>query len=125
MSYPTIACQYCGDKAVLTFNEETIAKLLDQQACHGCGFWLDRAADDQGRNKNYHVITPDWEHYVMIDEEVGMRFRGFGGRSFTVNWLDPERQPTVTTNLWHQGEIPELHRHRFKINAHEWGGDHG
>ena len=117
--YPRIDCRYCKTTGVhLTYNEETIKKLLEQGACHECGFWIDQAEADEDPDRG-GIVTPDYGHYVVGDEDAnpGPRgsFRGFGGEPFTVYWIS--RAPTTTTNLWSQGNIPEIHRHRFTINA--------
>lgn len=112
--YPVITCKHCGTEARLYFTDDVIAKLQEQEACHECGFWIDQA--DEDRTGASHLVTPDWEHY-RIGAEDGGPFRGFGGHPFRVVWLDPEREATETTNLWHQGQIPERHHHRFEVNG--------
>jgi len=113
-----LKCSYCGEHDRLYWTEHVRKKLIAQQACHGCGFWLDHARRDliDVADKYRHVITADWGHYIIGSEEGG-RFRGFGGARFTVEWFDKDRPATVTTNLWHQGTIPEHMRHRFEVNA--------
>ena len=121
--YPTITCQYCGEEHLLSYNDETVLKLIRQIACHMCGYWLDREAADKDPDGAMwtHVVTEDWEHYIIADEDArsGPRgsFRGFGGSPFWITWFDVDREPTYTTNLWGQSEIPEIHRHRFEVNG--------
>lgn len=124
MSHPVydngLKCSYCGKHDDLRWQEHVQQRLIDQQACHTCGFWLDHAERDADGDKNRYVITPDWEHYIIgLEDAVG--FRGFGGHTFTVRWEDPKRAPTVTTNLWAQGKVPEHMRGRFTINARGLG----
>lgn len=112
-----LTCRYCGAHDPLKWNEKTRTKLLEQDACHSCGFWLDHARLDQidVADKYRHVVTADWGHY-LISGDTGP-FRGFGGHKFYVDWRDPERSTTIVTNLWSQGTIPEHMRDRFVVNA--------
>ena len=115
-----LTCQYCGEHDPLRWNEKTRTKLIEQNACHACGFWLDHARRDSidTADKYRYVVTADWEHYMVgLEDGDNPRFRGFGGAKFYVDWRDPERSTTITTNLWSQGVIPEHMRDRFTINA--------
>jgi hypothetical protein len=49
------------------------------------------------------VARIDGKHYI-IGEEDSKGMRGFDGRQFTIKFFDGT--VIVTTNLWHQGEIP-------------------
>ena len=75
-TYPTIHCDFCGRQERLYYVERIINKLLAQGACHSCGFWLDRAAEDAGRRAGTYVLTPDYEHYQIGDEEARSGPRG-------------------------------------------------
>ena len=59
-------------------------------------------------------------HYLVAPEdEKGMR--GFGGSKFHIRWIEGpfKGQEAITTNLWHQGEIPVFLRSQLPDNA-EW-----
>ena len=114
--YPRLTCQWCGEDTILYFADEVIAKLQRQKACHGCGFWLDRIHDDRTVNSDRYVVTQAFHHYIVADENSGRIFRGFGGRPWLVEWFD-DRDPTYTTDLWHQGEVPEMFRESMTPNA--------
>ena len=113
-----LTCQYCGKHEPLRWIDSVRQKLIRQQACHTCGFWLDHAHRDslEAADRDRYVVTDDWEHYLIgLEDAVG--FRGFGGHKFVVEWYDPDRPDTTTTNLWCQGEIPENMRDRFTVNG--------
>lgn len=54
------------------------------------------------------------KHYA-IWPETDTGARGFGGRQFTIQFSDG--RVVRTTNLWHQGEIPEQFRAFLPDNA--------
>lgn len=116
LTYPHLVCKWCGKETVLYYTDMVIAKLQRQQACHECGFWLDRIAEDRGTKSDRYVVTQGFHHYVVADEDANSIFRGFGGQPWLVEWFD-DRDPTYTTNLWHQGEIPERFRESLTPNA--------
>ena len=54
-----------------------------------------------------------WEHFTIGPEDAYMC--GFGGRKFKITYID--NSITYTTNLWHQGTIPENMHHLFENNV--------
>ena len=78
-------------------------------------FWLGHAETDLTREPHTVVITDDYWHYIIGDEDSTSHFRGFGGAKVTITFKDG----TIvnSTNLWCQGQIdPEL-QYLFKPNA--------
>lgn len=82
-------------------------------------FWKERAEEDAKYPPHTAVITDNYEHYVIDDEDSKDPFRGFGGAKVTITFKDG----TVihSTNLWYQGEIDNEFRYLFTPNARiEW-----
>ena len=84
---------------------------LEFKPCPTCGYWLDLVQKASG-DRNY-LITPDGIHYTIEKEADRGRadFRGFGGRAFRIEFSDGTK--VRTTNLWHQGEVPQRFRYLF------------
>lgn len=53
------------------------------------------------------------QHFVIHELGLGI---GFGGRAFTIEWLDADRPPT-TCNLSSQGRVPSWMRDKLPDNA--------
>jgi hypothetical protein len=79
--------------------------------CSSCNFWL---------SKYEMVLEDDLRFFVAegnaywIGEPPPARQEGFGGRKFSITRLG---WTTVTTNLWHNGVIPDYWRPFLKDNA--------
>lgn len=91
---------------------------------------LDKIASELDRDSRAHTWGPggyrdlddptmrvvvEVEHYLICEEKGPDRFRGFGGRLFTIEFFDGRR--VSTTNLMHQGTVPARWRERFPDNA--------
>ena len=65
------------------------------------------------------VRTADGVHYVIGRENVAECIKGFGGNPWEVEFTSgPHVGKTIrTTNLWHQGTIPDSYRDRLTPNA--------
>lgn len=74
-------------------------------------YWADMA--DRGTKKEFVPVICNWIHYVIGDEDSALK--GFGGSRFEIKYIDG--RIAHTTNLWHQGTIPEDFRHLFTNNA--------
>lgn len=73
-------------------------------------FWQEKLDFDKENPHKGCVI--DNHHYIIDDEDSkATYFRGFGGAKFRIKFNDG--QIITTTNLWHQGEIPENWRDKF------------
>ena len=118
------SCNCCSDTAVTLFskpmkctkcNKTVIPYFLDnKRVCFSCHFWDETLK----RDKTYpphKVCIIDGVHYVIAPEDSTDPFRGFGGHKFQIEFFDGTK--VTTTNLWHQGEIPEIWKEKFKNNA--------
>lgn len=92
------------------------AELRKEQLCSTCYFWHEKLhwmADPADAERC--VRTADFKHFTIGSEHEGGSFRGHAGRPFIVTFHDG--RTVRTTNLWHQGTIPERFRDRLTPNA--------
>lgn len=109
-------CSECGNP--IPTRDEKLEYSGVHVTCHECHFWLKKVHfNDQ--QKARQVIVNGVHH--MLGEETGSGpFRGFGGAEFTVCFNDG--RSVVSTNLWHQGVIPEHFRKLLPDNAYFLAG---
>lgn len=112
----THKCKECGaEEDPSRWMKSTGDLLAAQKLCLACYHWEDLiqrySADER--------IVVEGKHYIAGKENGPTSFRGFGGRHFTIEFFDGRK--LETTNLWHQGTIPEHYRGRLPDNA-KWGG---
>lgn len=60
-------------------------------------------------------VRVDGVHY-QIGSETDV-FKGYNGRKWKIDWLDPSRGSITVTNLWLQGEIPPCFKDALPNNA--------
>ena len=95
-------CKICG--------KETNDTICNDNDCWRDHFWQEIIAE-----KDEHIII-DNNCYAIGDENVGKwEMRGFDGRKFTIKLSDGTI--ITTTNLWHQGTVPEKFRASLPNNA--------
>lgn len=108
--YPTVTCVECGSTVQATYSDPTKITMVERSLCFMCLFWIELVEE---RGDPRHLVS-NGHHYTIHDENMrGMR--GFGGRKWAVYFHDGRRE--ITTNLWHQGEVPERFRERLPDNA--------
>lgn len=88
----------------------------DSLVCRECDFWL-----EQWRDGNSGVARIKGAHYRIGVEHSN--FKAQGGRKFTIEFFDGRE--VVTTNLWHQGQIPPRFRNLLPNNATFIGENNG
>lgn len=81
----------------------------DHGWCFGCAFW-----GVHKQNYTGHFVADGTCYFIGPEEPSSIR--GFGGRKFRVVFHDG-RDPVITTNLWHNGEIPAVWRSEFPDDA--------
>lgn len=104
-------CKECGKREDRDWMDDVAKRLEEMQLCFKCCFW---AAKVKIRDKP-NVVRIEGYHYQIGNEGSDLAFRGFGGRKFVVLFDDGRR--VETTNLWHQGKIPEYFKERLPDNA--------
>lgn len=105
-------CKECKQTISFAFVDSVKKQLKEKQLCFSCNFW-DNLITEVPDNQR---IVIEGHHYIPLPEEDGpTRFKGYGGRTFIIH---KENGETITTsNLWHQGKIPEHYRNRLPNNA--------
>lgn len=107
----TVVCMECGTREELCWDLPTNRRLKEHRRCFTCDHFL---ALLEGFPKD--SLRIDGGHYMVGPEDKSPNvFRGFGGRRFVIERFTGER--IATTNLWHQGIIPEHLRERMPDNA--------
>lgn len=104
-------CRECESLIYTSFMEATKQVLINEQLCFQCHHWTRLLPERQNR------VIVGGRHY-MIEPELPPRDRslgGFGGQQWKIRFKDGRE--VVTTNLWHQGPIPERFRERLPDNA--------
>jgi len=101
-------CEFCGKDFTQIMEKD--AHLRDH--CHDCYFWFKKV--NLSENHQARRVIVKSQHY-MIGRNHFEPFKGFGGRDFTIQFHDGRK--IETSNLWHQGEIPESFKKFLPDNA--------
>jgi predicted nucleic acid-binding Zn ribbon protein len=99
-------CEVCGkeiDKSLFTGNT------LCSHECFKEIFWREIVA-----NKESYIIANNNCYQIGNEQPMGGD-RGFGGKQFFIELLDGKH--FITTNLWHQGSVPEKFMAALPNNA--------
>ena len=111
----TYICKECAkvvEEKKLTYSEALRKQLISRQLCFSCNFWCNRCLG----TRSPRSVRVDGRHYWIGNVCSGdKKSQGFGGRRFVIRFI--EGRKVTTTNLWHQGEIPEHFRERLPDNA--------
>jgi hypothetical protein len=111
-------CKECGEEIKTDCVDWRFAEpMIKKCVCQKCSFWLEHA---EHRDKFTVIIEEDdgsRRHYRVGREQknVPSFCKGFGGQRFKIRFLDGRF--LETTNLWHQGIIPERFYDRLPVNA--------
>lgn len=102
-------CRECGGVVVTTYCNK--ADLIKYNLCFHCDHWrgLVLKAGDSNSVRVKH------RHYQIGPETGPKQWRGHGGSKFIVRFNDGRE--VVSTDLWHQGTIPEYFWDRLPDNA--------
>jgi len=90
---------------------DTKSKMDELGICFNCAFWVNKIEE-----KSNNRVIIDGHHYVACSGNGG----GMGGRKFKIRFNDGRE--IEATNLWSQGEIPEIFRDQLSDNAEFMGG---
>jgi len=101
-------CKICGKE----YTNELYYINVCSDKCYDKNYWLERI------NKLDEFVIIDGICY-HIDKNVFTVFKGFGGRRFTIKFIDGihKGETVVTDNLWYNGKVPEEFRIKLKDNA--------
>jgi len=104
-------CKECGKKVLekdLHYMDND--RLIKEKLCFTCDFWMKKVKTIKDPN---WVRVNNESYYIGDETEKG--FRGFDSRKFIIKFNNGKI--IETTNLWHQGEIPQHFRKRLFNNA--------
>jgi hypothetical protein len=105
-----INCRICNEKEEGEYMNPTMTEMVVNKLCFTCNFWNEKL-QIAGEP---HVARIDGKHYV-VGPVSDSQWKGSGGHKFTIKFHDG--RVVITTNLWSQGEIPEIFKERLKDNA--------
>lgn len=104
-------CAKCG-KEESNKHMGPVAEIMKIRGlCFRCAFWSEKV-DNRDLPE---VARIGGGHYTVAPEGGPSHRRGFGGERFTIRFFDGRE--VTTTNLWHQGEIPDDFRAELPDNA--------
>lgn len=109
---PPVTCRECGQTDDANYMDPTRREMIAAQLCFTCHFWTDWVK----RRDDANVARIGGLHYYIGPENAGpAQSRGFAGARSVIRFANGRE--VVTTNLWHQGEIPAHFRGRLPDNA--------
>jgi len=119
--YPIVKCKYCGKEQRACFSQPIRDEMVEGEMCFTCHHWLGWVRDRE-KNCKFIIITSTIEngnehrcqHFICAEDEKSI-WRGYNGQRFFIKFNDGRN--ITTTNLWHQGTIPEHFYHLFEPNA--------
>ena len=80
-------------------------------------FWRDIKRWDIEYPNSFAIVNG--VHYSIGNEDDTSPFRGFAGAKVRIKFFDGRE--IISTNMWHNGTIPEEYKKFFKDNATlEW-----
>ena len=97
-------CEICGKEIEKSRYSH---KVICSDKCFDEDFWLDKIKDKD------EYIRIDGVCYHLGNEKD--MFRGFGGSQFKIKFFDGRE--ITSTNLWHNGDIPEKYKGELCDNA--------
>ena len=106
-----LKCELCGKimtKPAFTGEYKNV--------CHDCfndKFWLLKIRDINKAPEKFAIVKNNL--YYIANENDRDSFRGFDGRKFIIKFNNGRQ--IITTNMWHNGTIPEKFRNRLPDNA--------
>lgn len=109
-------CKQCGFEEDANYSPDVRSRLLAREVCFECDFWAKRVQMRKDNDPNALVIDGRHYHILTDDPRIPKEMRGFGGRMFRIKLLPSGREIT-TSNLWSQGQIPDLFRPDLPDNA--------
>lgn len=112
-----VKCSICN-KEIEASEYDNSCPILCSSECFKHYFWDEKVKSYGNGTSGYAKTIAIIEgcHYTYHPDTPGQApFRGFGGREFKIRFNDGRE--ITTHNLWHQGDIPETHKHLLPNNA--------
>jgi hypothetical protein len=112
-----IKCIICNKLEENYFLGDISEEMFNKELCFDCAFWTAIIRSDEINPEKAVVVNN--RHYIIGEETPRNIFqtlgRGFGGSKFIIQFNSGKR--LETTNLWHQGMIPDRFRNNLPDNA--------
>lgn len=104
-------CVICGKEIA---KSRYVNAILCSSECFSENYWQERIPESK---ISPLCVIADGQMYWIGNEKIqsSHEFRGFGGAKWQIDFLDG-RQVT-STNLWHNGVIPDKYRAQLPDNA--------
>jgi len=107
------SCVECKQPHKGNWSKEHAYRLVEKQLCFNCDFWVGKL----NLSHSHRQVRVDGKCYFTGDENDGSQgMRGFGGARFHIRFHEEGRE-IITSNLWHNGDIPLVFRDRLPDNA--------
>jgi len=103
-------CHICGRELDVDMGHASMG-ICDSPKCFSTDFWIGHLAHKNDEN----VARIKGLHYIIGEEDSKDSFRGFAGRKFYIKFNNGIL--VKTSNLWHQGTIPEFFKQYMQDNA--------
>ena len=100
----TEICPCCGNEYVRDMPPDTYF----YDCCEDCSFWLEKLYLPDYTDRQ---VIVDGTHYMLGNSSI----KGFAGATFKIKFFSG--CIVETSNLWHQGRIPEHFRSALPDNA--------
>lgn len=103
-------CPKCGEKYV---------EVNHSGKCFHCEFWEEKL--ELSKTDKQQIVIQG--HMFYIENELPKNspmFRGFGGSVFYIRSISRPDEIIMTTNLWHNGKIPEKFFRERLPDTHEY-----
>jgi hypothetical protein len=104
-------CIHCSAKIDFRYVASVNQELLDHKECFTCNHFMQRT---RMLPNDRHIVINNEMYWIGDETSSSSLLRGYGGRRFLII-RDNER--IVTTNLWHNGTVPEHLRQYLPNNA--------
>jgi hypothetical protein len=109
-------CKICGKAD----NPNNWIGGLPEGLCFYCAFWTEKLEEYNKGAASKVVVIAGHMYYIGEEKYVGdtayPTWRGFGGRRFKIHRFDTD-ETIETTNLWHNGVIPDRFRDQLPDTA--------
>ena len=106
-------CEICGERIEKSMFSGGI---YCSKQCFHAKYWLERVMNKDSKTQ----VVIDNTVYQIDREDSSSCFRGFDGRTFYIKFNDG--RIVKTTNLWHNGTVPEAFRELLPDNA-QWSNN--
>lgn len=121
MEFPVVKCKHCGKEEKASYVEATKSRMVKEERCFTCDYWLE-LAKQHAKDEKCFVVAEDspsmrpGEHLQDGGFTGGnTKWNGFGGRLFEIEFLDGRK--SKSNNVWYQGPVPERFKHLFTRKA--------